>query len=208
MDPTKLSGIRDWPTPESVKQVRSFLGFGNFYRRFIRKFSELAQPLNRLLQKDQPFIWDRSAQKAFDEMKKRFTEEPVLIMPDQTKPFQIECDASKYASGAVLTQLDINGDRHPCAFISWTFSPTERNYEIYDRELLSVIRALQEWRHYIQGSPHETIIYSDHKNLTYFRSAQKLNRRQARWSLLLSEYDIKLIHLPGDKMILSDTLSR
>jgi hypothetical protein len=208
MDPTKLSGIRDWPTPESVKQVRSFLGFGNFYRRFIRKFSELAQPLNRLLQKDQPFIWDRSAQKAFDEMKKRFTEEPVLIMPDQTKPFQIECDASKYASGAVLTQLDINGDRHPCAFISRTFSPTERNYEIYDRELLSVIRALQEWRHYIQGSPHETIIYSDHKNLTYFRSAQKLNRRQARWSLLLSEYDIKLIHLPGDKMILSDTLSR
>ena len=129
-------------------------------------------------------------------------------MPDQTKPFQIECDASKWASGAVLTQLDINGDRHPCAFISRTFSPTKRNYEIYDRELLSVIRALQEWRHYIQGSNHEMIIYSDHKNLTYFRNAQKLNRRQARWSLLLSEYDIKLIHLPGDKMILSDTLSR
>jgi hypothetical protein len=208
MDPTKLSGIKDWPIPKSVKQVRSFLGFGNFYRRFIRKFSELAQPLNKLLQKDQPFTWDESAQKAFEDMKKRFTEEPVLIMPDQTKPFQMECDASKYASGAVLTQLDINGDRHPCAFISRTFSPTERNYEIYDRELLSVIRALQEWRHYIQGSPHETIIYSDHKNLTYFRSAQKLNRRQARWSLLLSEYDIKLIHLPGDKMILSDTLSR
>ena len=135
-------------------------------------------------------------------------EEPVLIMPDQTKPFQIECDMSKWASGAVLTQLDINGDRHPCAFISRTFSPTERNYKIYDRELLSVIRALQEWHHYIQGSNHETIIYSDHKNLTYFQTAQKLNRRQARWSLLLSEFDIKLIHLPGDKMILSDTLSR
>ena len=101
-----------------------------------------------------------------------------------------------------------NGDRHPCAFISWTFSPTEWNYEIYDRELLSVIWALQEWRHYIQGSNHETIIYLDHKNLTYFRNAQKLNHRQAWWSLLLSEYDdIKLIHLPGDKMILSDTLS-
>ena len=141
-------------------------------------------------------------------MKKRFTEEPVLIMPDQTKPFQIECDASKWASGAVLTQLDINGDRHPCAFISRTFSPMERNYEIYDRELLSVIRALQEWCHYIQGSNHKTIIYSDHKNLTYFWTSQKLNHRQARWSLLLSEFDIKLIHLPGDKMILSDTLSQ
>ena len=129
-------------------------------------------------------------------------------MPDQTWPFQIECDASKYPSGAVLMQLNINGDRHPCAFISQTFSPMEQNYEIYDQELLSVIRALQEWWHYIQGSPHETTIYSDHKNLTYFQSTQKLNWWQAWWSLLLSEYDIKLVHLPGSKMILSDTLSQ
>ena len=78
-------------------------------------------------------------QQSFDNMKKRFTEEPILMMPDQTKPFHIECDASKWASGAILTQLDINGDRHPCAFISQTFSPTEQNYEIYDWELLSVI---------------------------------------------------------------------
>ena len=129
-------------------------------------------------------------------------------MPDQTRPFQIECDASKYASGAVLTQTDSNGDRHPVAFISKTFSPTERNYEIYDRELLSIIRALEEWRHYIMGSGHTTIVYSDHKNLTYYRSAQNLNRRQARWSLYLSEFDIKLIHQAGAKMIQSDALSR
>ena len=101
--------------------------------------------MNKLLQKDQPFIWDDAAQKAFDKMKKCFTEEPVLMMPDQTQPFQIKCDASKYASGTVLMQLDINGDRHPCAFILQTFSPTEQNYEIYDRKLLLVIRALQEW---------------------------------------------------------------
>jgi len=168
--------------------------------------------LNNLLGKtdgkDKPFRWNDDAQKAFDTLKRRFIEEPVLIMADQTKPFQIECDASKYASGAVLTQLDSNGQRHPCAFISKTFSPTERNYEIYDRELLAVIRALQEWRHYIQGSPHTTTIYTDHKNLTFFRSAQKLNHRQARWSLFLSEYDIKLKHLPGTKMFLSDALSR
>jgi hypothetical protein len=84
----------------------------------------------------------------------------------------------------------------------------ERNYEIYDSELLSVICALQEWRHYIQGSPHMTIVFSDHKNLTFFRSAQKLNQRQARWSLFLSEYDIKLVHMPGYKMIQSDALSQ
>ena len=208
MDPTKLGGIKDWPTPTTVKQVRSFLGFGNFYRRFIRKFSELAHPLNNLLKKDVKFDWTPECQLAFDTLKRKFTKEPVLMMPDQTRPFQIECDASKYASGAVLTQTDSNGDRHPVAFISKTFSPTERNYEIYDRELLSIIRALEEWRHYIMGSGHSTIVYSDHKNLTYYRSAQNLNRRQARWSLYLSEFDIKLIHQAGTKMIQSDALSR
>ena len=94
------------------------------------------------------------------------------------------------------------------AFLSKTFSETERNYEIYDRELLAIIRALEEWRHYIQGSGHTTIIYSDHQNLTYFWSTQKLNRRQARWSLYLSEFDVKLIHQPGSKMIQSDALSQ
>ena len=98
------------------------------------------------------------------------------MMPDQSKPYQIEADASKYASGAVLTQTDSNGDRHPVAFLSKTFSETERNYEIYDRELLAIIHALEEWRHYIQGSGHTTIIHLDHQNLTYFKSAQKLNQ--------------------------------
>jgi len=110
MDPTKLKGIKDWPEPTTVKQTRSFLGFGNFYQRFIRKYSDVTRPMNELLQKDRQFEWTPEAQKAFDELKKRFTEEPVLIMPDASKPFQIECDASKYASGAVLTQMDINGD--------------------------------------------------------------------------------------------------
>jgi hypothetical protein len=87
-------------------------------------------------------------------------------------------------------QTDINGDRHPCAYISKSFSPAERNYKVYDQELLGIICALREWQHYVQGSPHETIVYSDHKNLTYFRNSQKLNRRQARWSLELSEYDL------------------
>ena len=176
MDTGKLKGIRDWPVPTTVKQVRAFLGFGNFYRRFIWHFSDLAKPLNDLLKKDQKFEWTNDCQQAFEELKKRFTEEPVLMMPDHSKPFQIESDASKYATGAVLTQLDSNGDRHPISFISKTLSPTERNYEIYDRELLAIIRALEEWRHYIQGSAHTTTVLSDHKNLTYYREAKKLNR--------------------------------
>jgi RNase H-like domain found in reverse transcriptase len=141
-------------------------------------------------------------------MKKRFTEEPVLLMPDQLKPFQIESDASKVATGAVLTQLDSNGNRHPVVFLSKTFSETERKYEIYDRELLGIIRALKKWRHYIQGSGHTMIVYSDHKNLMYFQTAQNLNIQQARWSLYLSGFDLKLIYLPGTKMVQSDALSR
>ena len=142
MDPTKLIGISEWPEPRTTKQVWSFLRFGNFYQRFIRKYSDVAKLMNELLQKEQTFEWTPEVQRAFDELKKWFTEEPVLMMPDITKPFQIECDASKYASGAVLTQLDINEDWHLCTFISQTFSPTEWNYEIYNRELLSMIRAL------------------------------------------------------------------
>jgi hypothetical protein len=105
MDAVKLGGIRDWPVPTTLKQTRSFLGFGNFYRKFISHYSELARPLNDLIKKDKKFEWTTDCQKAFDTMKKRFTEEPVLLMTDQSKPFQIESDASKVATGAVLTQL-------------------------------------------------------------------------------------------------------
>ena len=139
MDQVKLSGIRDWPTPTTVKQVRSFLGFGNFYQKFISHYSDLARPMNDLTKKDKKFEWTTDCQSAFETLKKRFTEEPVLLMPDHTKPFQIESDASKVASGVVITQLDSNGKRHPIAFLSKTFTDTERRYEIYDRELLGII---------------------------------------------------------------------
>ena len=181
--PRKAKGIRGWPTPTTVKQTQGFLGFGNFYWWFIWNFSKLVKPLNDLLKKDQTFEWTDNCQEAFEELKKRFNEEPVLMMPDQSQLFQIETDASKYATGAVLTQLYSNGDRHPVSFISRTFSPAERNYEIYDCELLAIIRVLEEWRHYIQGSPHTTVVLSYHKNLTYYHEAKKLNQQQARWSL-------------------------
>jgi hypothetical protein len=126
MDPVKLSGIRDWPTPTSVKQVRGFIGFANFYRQFIKKFSELVLPLNNLLRKDTKFDWNNQCQEAFETLKGRFLQEPGLMMLDHSKPFQIESDASKYASGAVLTQTDINRDRHPVAFLLKTFTDTER----------------------------------------------------------------------------------
>ena len=208
MDPVKLQGIKDWPTPTSVKGVRSFLGFANFYRRFISGYSNLTRPLHDLTKKDRTWSWTEVEQEAFDALKHKFISSPVLLMPDKTKPFSVESDASKFASGAVLRQTDTNGDIHPCAYLSKSFNAAERNYEIYDRELLGIIRALDEWCHYLEGSPHPVEVLSDHKNLTYFRTAQKLNRRQARWSLRLSQFNLQLKHVPGTQMVQSDTLSR
>src|SRR5271156_2548103 len=208
MDPVKVAGITDWPTPKTIKDVRSFLRFGNYYRRFIHAYGDLTKPLNDLLKKNTQFEWTPERQETFDILKKKFQESPVLQMPDMAKPFVVESDASKYASGAVLQQQDTNRDWHPCAYLSKSLNETERNYEIYNRELLAIIRALTDWRHYLIGSPHVVTVLSDHQNLTYFRTTQKLNRRQARWSLFLADFNIQLIHLPGKQMVQSDALSR
>ena len=125
MDPVKLKGIEEWTTPTSIKQVWSFLGFGNYYRKFIKDYGNLTQPLNELLKKDKKFIWTDKAQQAFETLKGIFQAVPVLQLPDPYKPFMVEYDTSKYASGAVLQQQDSNGDWHPCAYLSKLFSDTE-----------------------------------------------------------------------------------
>jgi hypothetical protein len=206
MDPTKLAGIADWPTLTTVKQVRSFLGFGNFYQRFIGHYTDISRPLTWMMKKDLKWDWTDECQGTFDTLKKKFMEAPVLRMPDKSQPFIVESD--KKAIGAVIRQQDKNGDWHPCGYISHSFNDAEQKYEIYDRELLGIVRALKNWRHYLEGSEFPTAVLSDHKNLTYFRTAQKLNRRQAGYSLFLSQSDMKLVHTPGTKMIQLDALSR
>jgi RNase H-like domain found in reverse transcriptase/Reverse transcriptase (RNA-dependent DNA polymerase) len=106
MDPAKLKGILDWPAPKTVKEVRSFIGFGNFYHRFVKGFSHLAHPLHDLLKKDKKFVWSVECQEYFDKLKKQFMEEPVLMMPDHLKPFQIQVDSSLFATGGILTQMN------------------------------------------------------------------------------------------------------
>ena len=138
INPTKFAGIRDWIPPMNVKGVRSFLGFGNFYQRFIGNYAKIVKPLNELT-KTKFFDWSQECQKAFNNLKKKFLEKPVLVIPDPTKPFYVESDASKWATGAVLQQRDTNGDLKPCRYISHSFTPTERNHAIYDRELLGII---------------------------------------------------------------------
>jgi hypothetical protein len=117
-------------------------------------------------------------------------------------------DASLLAAGAILLQEDINTDLHPCTYFSKTFIAAERNYDIYDRELLAVILALTEWKQYLQGTTHPVTIITDHKNLSYIKDPRKLSRRQARWALFLQDFDIVWKVLPGTKMAPADALSR
>ena len=141
-------------------------------------------------------------------MKHLFLSKPVLHLPDLSTPFAIATNASKYASSAILLQTDSNGDWHPCSYLSQSFSPAERNYDIYDQELLAVIRTLKSWHHYLHGSPFPVQVFTDHKNLTYFRQPQSLNRRQARWLIDLADFDLKMIHVPGKLLAGPDALSR
>ena len=208
MDPSKLKGILDWPAPITVKQVRSFIGFCNFYQRFIDHYSDKCAPLNALLKKSQPWKWDSAQQMAFSTLKAAYASEPVLLCPNYSLPFRLKCDASLVTSGGVLLQDDVNGAEHPVAFFLKSHSPAEHNYMTYDREFLAIILCLREWRHFIIGSPHQTIVFTDHQNLTYFQHPQKLSRRQVRWVAELMEYDIKLRHKQGKQMVIADALSR
>jgi hypothetical protein len=208
MDPAKLDGIRDWPIPTTVKETRSFLGFCNFYQNFISHYSDLARPLIDLTKKDVQFLWTDACNESFLILKDCFLRQPVLRNPDPTHQFAVVTDASLVATGAVLLQTDDNGQYHPCGYLSQSLNPAERNYQIFNRELLAVIRALTEWRHDLEGNPHLVIVFTDHKNLLYFHTAQKLTRRQAQWQLILSMFDIELHHIPGTKLAAPDALSR
>jgi hypothetical protein len=208
MDPVKIAGIKNWPIPTKVKDVRSFLGFCNFYRPFIQGFAHLARPLNELMRKDAEWSWEDRQQKAFDKLKRRVTTEPVLAHPVLTDPFELEVDASGFAMGAVLLQKKEDGKKHPIAYYSKTLSAAERIYDVYNLELLAIVNALDHWRPYLAGSPHKIIIYSDHQNLLYWKEPHKISRRVAREVLMLSEYNFEIRHIKETSNGRADALSR
>ena len=206
MDPVKVQAVKEWSTPRNLTEVRGFLGFANFYRRFIQDFAKLARPLNDLTKKDTKWNWGDDQQLAFDTLKEKFISDPILVMWNQSRPTRIEVDASGFATGGVILQKCDDDLWHPVAYRSESMSEAERNYEIYDREMLAIIRALEDWRHFLEGLPFEII--SDHKNLEYWRTAKDLTRRQARWALWLSRFDFILTHKPGKTNTQADPLSR
>ncbi|CAM4619083.1 unnamed protein product [Leuciscus chuanchicus] len=233
MDPEKVNAVVDWPSPDTRKALQSFLRFANFYRRFIRNFSQLASPLTALTSPRTTFS---PVSVSGAELEREIGRRSVLLKlplcalskirplalparsrstpltcsaPDPSRQFMVEVDASEVGVGAVLSQRSPADDKmHPCAFLSHRLSPAERNYDIGNRELLAVKLALEEWRHWLEGSGVPFIVWTDHKNLEYIRTAKRLNSRQARWALFFGRFDFTLSYRPGSKNIKPDSLSR
>ena len=208
MKENKVAGVLNWPVPKTVRDIRKFLGLANYYRRFVKDFAKLARPLNNLTRKEEKWRWGNKQQEAFEQLKQVFMSRPLLVAPDIDKEFRVEADTSNFATGGVLSIKCKDNKWRLVAYISKSLNETERNYEIHDKEMLAVIRCLEAWRHFLEGSQSKFEVWTDYKNLEYFMSNQKLNHRQARWALYLSRFDFMLKHITGSKIGKANGLSR
>jgi len=209
MDQSKVSTILNWETPKDLKGYRRFMGFVNYYRRFIRNFSGLTKPITNLFKKNAG-PWDASCDEAFEALKQEVAKEPIMRHFDYSREAFIKCDSSNTITAGVLSQKDDKGQLHPVAYFSASLGPAERNYAIYDKELLAIIRYFEEWRPELQSASDAmpTRVLTDHKSLEYFMTTKKLSRRQARWAELLSQYNFKIDYRPGAANGKADALTR
>lgn len=205
VDKSKIDLVRYLPSPTSVREVRSFLGHAGFYRRFIKDFSKIATPLCRLLQKDVPFVFNDECEKAFNHLKKLLTSAPIIVPPDWSLPFELMCDASDYAIGAVLGQRK-DKQPHVIYYASRTLNDAQLNYSTTEKELLAVVFALDKFRSYLLGT--KVIIYSDHAALKYLLMKKEAKPRLIRWMLLLQEFDVEIRDKKGSENVVADHLSR
>ena len=173
VDEEKVKAIQEWPTPKSVTEVRSFHGLASFYRQFVKDFSTLAAPLNEVIKKNVVFKWGEKQEEAFNALKQKLTNAPILALPNFSKSFEIECDASNIGIGAVLLQ-----EGHPIAYFNEKLSGPTLNYSTHDKELYALVRALKTWQHYLY--PKEFVIHSDHESLKYLKGQGKLNKRHSK----------------------------
>ncbi|KAI5317795.1 hypothetical protein L3X38_037502 [Prunus dulcis] len=205
VDKAKINIITNLPPPSSVKGVRSFLGHAGFYRRFIKNFSSISRPLCNLLAKDAVFEFDEICMEAFTTLKKELTSAPIIIAPDWSLPFEIMCDASDFAIGAVLGQKK-NKLPHVIHYASRTLNDAQLNYSTTEKELLAVVFALEKFRPYLVGS--KVIVYSDHAALRYLLTKKDAKPRLIRWILLLQEFDLEIRDKKGCENVVADHLSR
>jgi hypothetical protein len=211
MSEKKVATIQHWTAPKKVKDVQSFLGFANFYRRFIEGFSKVCRPLTELTKNTTQYIWSEECQQSFDLLKRKFMEAPILVHFFPNRPTIVETDASDFALGAILSQevpKEEGSGLHPVAFHSRKFKPAEINYDIHEKEMLAIVVAFKEWEHMLKSTESEITVFTVHKNLEYFATTKVLTRRQARWAEHLAEYNFKVVYRPGNKNVKADMLSR
>jgi hypothetical protein len=201
VDPEKVQEVMDWKPPTTVRQIRSFLGLARYYRQFIPDFSRIAKPMTKLLKKGVKFEWSQKCEDAFHALRHHVTTAPVLAQPDNTKSFDVYCDASGTGLSCVLMQ-----DNRVIAYASRALRPHEQNYPTHDLELAAVVHALKLWRHYLMGA--HCNIYTDHKSLKYIFTKGDLNMRQRRWLELIKDYDLEVHYHPGKANVVVDALSR
>ena len=206
VDPSKIASIQEWPVPKTRTEVLAFKGLAGYYRRFVKNFSDIAGPLSALTSDKVPFVWGDVEQQAFDQLKEALTTAPVLMAPDPRAPYVISTDASGFAIGGVLSQVQ-EGEERVVSYESRRLNKVERNYPTHDRELLAVMEMLKRWRHYIQNG-HRTVIFTDNTATKYILTKPTLMGRQKKWAEQLSEYDVEFQHRAGKLNIAADALSR
>ena len=198
---SKMEAIKSWPVPQTITQVRSFLGLVGFYRCFVKDFSAIAGPLHELTKKGVVFYWGKAQGRSFDTLKDKLTHMPLLQLPNFCKTFELECDASGVGIGGVLMQ-----DGKPIAYFSEKLHGPVLNYSTYDKELYALVPSLETWHHYLW--PKEFVIHSDHESLNYIRSQNNLNRRHAKWVEFIESFPYVIKHKKGKDNITVDALSR
>ena len=208
MKKEKVQEVIEWPVSKSVKDVQKFLELANYYRWFVKDFAKIVRPLHEMMRKENKWSQKKKQQKAFEELKERFTIKPVLVTPDLDKEMRVEADVSDFVTGGVLSMKCEDEKWRPVAYISKSLNKAERNYEIHNKQMLAIIQCLEAQRHFLEGAKDRFEIWTDHKNLEYFMKAQKLNQRQARWLLYLSRFDFALKYVAGKSMGRANSLSR
>lgn len=208
VDPAKVKAILEWQAPTTVKGVRSFLGFANFYRCFVEGFSDIAAPLTNLTRKNVEWQWGHEENTAFERLKEIFASEPVLAQWDPERETILEADSSGYAIGGCLSQIDQQGQIRPVAYFSKRLSSAEANYPIHDKEMYSIVACLKEWKSELISVAKPFTILSDHKNLEYFSTKRLLNERQVRYNDILQQFRYKFKWRPGNSCERPDALSR
>jgi len=201
VDEEKIKAIQEWSTSSSVGHVRSFHGLASFYRRFVKDFSTIVAPLTEVIKKNVAFKWGEEQQNAFELIKRKLTQAPLLALPNFSKTFEVECDASGIGIGTVLMQ-----EGRPLAYFSEKLNRAALKYPTYDKELYALVRTLETWQHYLW--PKEFVIHTDHESLRHLKGQHKLNKRHARWVEFIETFLYVIRYKQGKENVVADALSR